>query len=202
MKLNIGKVCLFLSGFFIFFLFSCATKPHFEGQGDLCGIIIDENNKPVNDFIVYCRAADQKAFSKDPAPVKTNESGLFVVYGISSGEYLLSGSKNNYLSLEPHLYSFEDPTKIICLQTRSYRSAIKRAAELIAMGQTEEAVSLIENINCEKDSREEFYIKAYQFLLTEDRDKRLSILKTLKNNNFQNDSFFIDYTNRLEEMVK
>lgn len=202
MKLNIGKLCLLFTGAFIFFLISCASKPHFEGQGDLCGIIIDENNKPVKDFIVYCKASDKKVSAKNPGPVKTNESGLFVIYGVPSGDYLLSGSKNNYLSIDPVLYSFEDRTRIICLQTRSYKSAILRAEELIGMGQIKEAESLIAKINCEKDSREELYIKFYQFLLSEDKDNRVSIFKNLRKSNFPNDSFFMDFTNKLEEMLK
>ena len=202
MKLNIRKFCLllFCSSFFLFF--SCASKPSFEGKGDLCGIIIDENNKPVKDFIVYCKPVNQKFLSQALGPVKTNESGLFVVYGLSAGQYLLSGNKKNYLSLEPHQYSFEDRTRIICLQTRSYKSALERAGELAAMGQKKDAEDLLSKISYEKNSREELYIKAYQFLLSDDKDERLSILTDLKNNEYQNDSFFMDYTKKLEEMMK
>ena len=64
--------------------FSCATKPAFNGCGDLCGLVVDENNYPVKDFIVYCEPSE-KGWSlenglpgKDIQPVLTNESGLFV----------------------------------------------------------------------------------------------------------------------------
>ena len=37
-----------LSVFFI----SCKTMPRFKGEGDLCGLVVDENNEPVKDFLI------------------------------------------------------------------------------------------------------------------------------------------------------
>ena len=202
MKLKIFKLTLPLLCSSLLLFSSCLSKPRYEGSGDLCGIIIDENNKPVKDFIVYCKLANPDKFSKDPGPVKTNESGLFVFYGLPCNAYMLSGCKNNYLGIEPFLYSFEDRTRIVCLQTRGYKSAITRAEELAAMGQTEEAAALVGRIACEKDSREELYIKAHQFLLSQNKDTRLSILNDLKNRNYKNGSFFTEYTKKLEEMMQ
>ena len=36
--------CLFLASFLFL---SCASKPKFSGQADLCGLVVDENNNPV-----------------------------------------------------------------------------------------------------------------------------------------------------------
>ena len=152
----------------LFFL-SCASKPVFEGKADLCGLVIDENNAPVKDFIVYCKAADMKTWGNTPliTPVLTNESGLFVFYGLSSGEYLLSGEKTNYLRITSTSYSFNDRTKIICLQTKSFKASVLNAGEMLRLGQVAEAIAILRGISCEHNSQEEIFLKDYTAKLEE-----------------------------------
>ena len=78
---------------FSMLFWSCASKPKFTGKGDLCGLIVDEKNKPVSDFVVYCTACEPNL--QIVKPVITNESGLFVFFDVPAGSYHLSGSKNN-----------------------------------------------------------------------------------------------------------
>ena len=40
---------------FIFVMLSCKSMPRFKGEGDLCGLVVDENNEPVRDFLIYCK---------------------------------------------------------------------------------------------------------------------------------------------------
>ena len=142
---------------------SCASKVRFEGNGDLCGLVLDENNSPVKDFIVYCRPAELKLKTSNPvvAPVITNESGLFVFYGLPSGEYILSGEKKNYLRLEHVKYRFDDRTKILCVQTKSFKAAVLSAEELLHLGQAQEAGEVLRGVCCDKGSSESVFLKEY-----------------------------------------
>ncbi|SEQ29832.1 hypothetical protein SAMN04487977_103300 [Treponema bryantii] len=195
---KIIKCFMFLS--FLMCVFGCVSKPGFKGNGDLCGLIIDENNKPVKDFIVYCHSGD--ASPHNIRPVLTNENGLFVFYDIPSGKYLLSGEKNNYLNISKISYSFNDRSKIICLQTKSFKAAIESADEMIRLGQTEEAYKLLCNISCESKSAEENLIKAYQFFTADKERKKKSIVAQLKKYKGDDCTFFNNYAAKLEEAVK
>ena len=62
--------------------FSCASKPVFSGKGDLCGLVVDENSKPVKDFVIYCESKSAGKKLAEVKPVLTNESGLFVFYDL------------------------------------------------------------------------------------------------------------------------
>ena len=141
------------------FLCSCASKPKpkFKGSADLCGLVIDENNLPVKDFVVWCEPV--KLLGARPGPVLTNESGLFVFYGVPSGEYVLCGEKNNYLRVESVVYDFNDRTRIICLQTKSLRAAVVKAEQLLGLGQAAEAGDVLGKICCEADSQEDIFFK-------------------------------------------
>lgn len=167
MKKNI-YILAFVIAFEVLF-WSCASKPSFEGKGDLCGLVIDENNAPVKDFIVWCKPADMKTWGSKPliSPVLTNESGLFVFYGLSSGQYYLSGSKTNYIRLEPVLYSFNDRTKIICFQTKGFKAAVLSAEELLGLGQKREALVLLRQLSCEPGTSEEAFFTEYIAMLEE-----------------------------------
>lgn len=178
----------------------CASKPRFKGKGDLCGLVIDENNAPVNDFVVYCHSGDANV--QVIQPVKTNESGLFVFYGITSGEYFLSGNKNNYLRIEKTAYRFDDRSKIICLQTKSLRAAIMSVEELLCLGQISEARKVLKNICCEEKSKEKKLLKAFEFYVSDKDRERKAILLDLKKTSKKEIAFFKEYTAKLEEVIK
>ena len=134
-------------------LTGCASKPGFEGKGDLVGMIIDENNKPVRDFVVFC--------SSGTKPVVTNESGIFAFYDVPSGEYFLSGEKEGYLRLENVSYNFDDRSKFIVMQTKSFKAAVLNAEELIRLGQAEDARNVLGGICCQPGSSEELFFTEY-----------------------------------------
>ena len=157
------KKCIFLLLVCLGIFLSCKSKPAFDGRGDLCGLVVDENNFPIKDFVIYCKATDIKSWGAKPVitPVLTNESGLFVFYGLPSGEYCLSGEKNNYLKLDSALYSFNDRTKIVCFQTKSLKAAVLNAEELLRLRQADQAAALLQGICFESGSPEESFFKEY-----------------------------------------
>ena len=183
------------------FIFSaCASKPRFEGKADLCGLILDENNAPVKDFVVNCAASGGKALAI--RPVITNENGLFVFYGLPSGKYILSGQKNNYLRIKHVPYAFNDRAKIICLQTKTFKGAILSVEELLRLGQLLEAGKVLGDICCESKSREQLYLKAYQFYVSDSARKKKSLVSELKRKNKFETDFFRTYGAKLEEINK
>lgn len=184
---------------FLLLFSSCVSKPEFEGKGDLCGIIIDENNNPVKNCIVYCNSPDKK---KIPVkPVLTNESGLFVFSGITSGDYFISTEKNNYLRIKALPYCFNDRNKIFCIQMKSCKAALKQVEEMLVLGQKKEASSLLDDICCEKNTKLHMYIKAYQLFTTDDKELKRSIISEIKKSSYSSDSFFEDYLSKQEELI-
>ena len=192
---------LFVSAIMWIILFAaCASKPGFEGSGDLCGLVLDENNQPVKDFVIYCKSASK--ILVNIRPVITNESGLFVFYDLPSGEYFLSGNKTNYLTISEVPYQFYDRTRIICLQTKSYKTAVLSAEELIRLGQKKDAEKILDSISCETGSREEGLLRLYQFYVEDKEEDKKKIISELKMNEKNNSDFIKSYSLRLEEVLK
>ena len=197
--MNVKKIIFYLFISLILFC-GCVSNPHFEGKGDLCGLVVDEKNQPVKDFVIYCSATDSKF--KTISPVITNESGLFVFYDVPSGNYVLSGMKNNYLRITKTEYNFNDRSKIICLQTKTFKSAVSHADELIHLGQPNEACELLNTICCEEKSFEKTIVDLYQFYITSDDSERNLMLEKLKKNGSSEIAFLSEYVEKLEEVSK
>lgn len=178
----------------LFFL-ACASKPGFDGRGDLCGLIIDENNKPVKDFIVYCSTSGNYI-----QPVLTNESGLFVFPSLHSGEYKISGEKNNYLRIEKVVYRFNNRTNILCLQTKSFKAALLKAEELLYLGQTKAAMDVLEKISCEKKSPQQKLVLFFKFFALETNKEKRTLLDKIKKNT--STDLFKNLEAKLEEEIK
>ena len=200
------KLTVFIAVTVLFF--SCASKPVFSGKGDLCGLVVDENSKPVKDFVIYCESKSAGKKLAEVKPVLTNESGLFVFYDLLSGDYLLYGEKNNYLKIEVTPYSFNDRSKIICLQTKSFSATVKTADELFRLGQPESAKILLSNLSYEKESFEAFLITAWKIFLVSDENEKHRLIKELKkglNNPDYRQSeiaFLKEFSEGLKEVIK
>ncbi len=197
------KRFIFILQLLIICLFtSCASKPEFKGKGDLCGLIVDENSRPVKDFVVSCCNKKKGIGTVPVLPVITNESGIFVFYGLSSGTYSISGEKNNYVRIKEIDYDFNDRTKIICLQTKSLKEAVKKAEELILLGEKEEAEEMLNSIVLEKDSREECLVQAYSFFTARDTKEKKIITERIKKYSGKDSDFFRSYAEKLMEDLK
>ena len=117
----------------------CASEPGFKGKGDLCGLVIDENNRPVRDFVV-----------------------------------LSFGRKEKLFKIEETFYRFNDRSKIIVLQTRSFNSVILNAEELLQLNQFDEAADLLKNVCCEANSPEEEFFEKYVAKIQEVKNEKVN----------------------------
>ena len=177
----------------LFTLNSCASKPKFTGTGDLCGLVIDENNQPVSDFVLYCKK--DSGLSKSAI---TNESGLFVIQGVPAGIYKISGEKSNYSKITDFEYQFVKRSNILCLQIMSLKGAISEVDGLILRGEKEKAILLLNNISVKEKSSEEALINSYKYFLVSDEQSKNQILAQLKNIDNSHSKFFTEYSDLLE----
>ena len=81
---------------------------------------------------------------------------------------------------------------------------MSKADELLRLGQTEDACVLLDNIDCEKDSKEQLYINAFKIHAVKDENQKRILLAELKNtNNLNKESDFIKtYAEKLEEVME
>ena len=190
------KLKKILLQFCLFFLFvclipSCATKPKFSGNADLCGLIVDENNRPVKGFVI--RAVCGMSGIKSAV---TNENGIFVIENVPSGKITISGEKKNYSKISDVNYHFINRSDIFCYQVKSVKAVIKLVDELIMRSEIEAACNLLENVSCEKKSMEWGLVQSYKFFLTDSKHKKKEILSSLR------ESAVSEYIKSLEVFLK
>lgn len=145
---------------FLFLLISCGSVPKFQGNGDMCGVVVDDFNRPIKDFAVTCRnqlLESNKTF--------TNESGIFVFHDMPSGIYTISGMKNDFLRLEETKFIFSDRSKIFCCQVLGIDTALDKIENLILLKEYEAAFDVLKAIQYVKSSNEETVIKYYRNIL-------------------------------------
>ena len=153
-----------MAGFFIIALVSsCKSLPSFKGEGDLCGLIVDENNSPVKDFVIYCKN------ELDTRTALTDENGMFVVHGVPSGVYKISGQKKNYVKLENAEFLFTDRNKIFCCQVASVEGAFESVEELIIRGE-----------HYDRRTPQEAVVLTYRFFLTDKIREKKKIASSIK----------------------
>lgn len=139
----------------------CSSVPRFSGKGDLCGIIVDENNNPVSDYLVTCKKSVGLKKS-----VFTNESGIFVFPDMSSGVYFISGSKTNFLDLKETEYVFSDRSKLFCCQVMDLDKVLDVVIQNIKTHEYENGLQLLEAVSCKRNTYEELVINRYrEFIL-------------------------------------
>lgn len=138
--------CLFL-GFLMFVFGACASKPAFSSDGDLCGYVVDENNEPVEEYIISCRG--HRGLWKTTI---TNKNGLFVFENVSLGNCYFRGRKNAYVELEKNMQIFGDRAKVLCFQVTSIDKALDKVEEMILYEDFKGAELLLDQISCEKNS--------------------------------------------------
>lgn len=177
--------------FFICMFLSCTSKPRFTGNADLCGLVVDEQNKPVKGFVIraFCGMSGMKS-------AVTNENGIFVIENVPSGKIMISGEKTNYSKLSSVNYQFINRADIFCCQVKSVKAVIKQVDELLMRDEVESACNFLDSVICEKDSIEWGLIQSYKFFLTDSNQKKKEIFSSLIM------SAVSEYTKELEVFIK
>lgn len=152
-------ILLFLSGT------GCVTKSAFKGKADLCGMVVDENNCPLQDFVIsYKRGMEVKT-------VNTNSSGIFVVNDVQCGEFYLKGEKSGYVRIDEKKNDFNDRTRLLCFQVSSIDVVLGRIEALIKNCQYKEALEMLLTVSTANNSNEDKVFMAYKDFLQEKLEK-------------------------------
>ena len=136
---------------------SCASKPKFRGKANLCGLIVDEKNKPVSDVKVSLWRGGSCLQTS-----LTNENGIFVFYNLSSALYKISGEKRGYSYLDKVDYRFSDNAKIFCSQMFSMDAVFKEAEEKLLCGETKKMLEILDSLCVSKNDYDETALLFYR----------------------------------------
>lgn len=136
---------------------SCKTVPKFSGANELCGVIVDENNMPVNEYVVKC--------GTDFVTAKvaiTNERGIFVFNNMPAGKYYFWGEKEGWAKIVKQPFLFNSREKMFCCKVNSLNSALDNIETQIKCGNYQEALSLLDEICYRKKTPEEEVVTFYK----------------------------------------
>lgn len=168
--------------FLVFIFCGCVSKRNCIKENDFCGMIVDENNRPVSDFVVSIK--NELNITETAI---TNKSGLFMFPDIKSGFYFISGERENYVKLENKKYFFNGNPDLFCSQIISFEEAINKIESYIKVNNFQKADELLNKvvINENKCCRALFIIyKAYLNLKLENLvvyQDCLNLLKQIDN---------------------
>ena len=175
---------------------SCKTIPRFKGQGDLCGLVVDENNEPVKDFLIYCKNEFEVT-----STALTNETGMFVIHGVPSGIYKISGKKKDYAKLAWVEFYFTDRDRIFCCQVESIEGAFKTAEQFMLRGEIKNAESVIDSLYCDKKTPQQAVVLVYKFFLSEKNREKKRIINEIRKIGRIEDVDYSEYADSLEELL-
>lgn len=147
----------FLFALQVLTLISCASKPKLTGRAELCGYVVDENNYPVEEFIVSCRS--ELGVWKTTI---TNQKGFFMFENMDLGNCFFKGQKNGFVKLEKNMEIFGDKSKVVCFQVSSLDRALDSVEEKILCEDFESAKALLNQIVYMKKSPAESVILCYK----------------------------------------
>ncbi len=192
-----NKTVLFPLTFLVLvFFISCASKPKFRGNGDLCGLVIDEKNRPVKDFLIFCDGPMNQNHT-----ALTNDGGVFVIPDVPGGNYIISGKKLNYSGLEKTTYFFCDRTKIFCCQVSSIDATLESVSNLLIRGENQLAENQLNSLSYEKNSAEEAVVNFYRFYLAESKKEKIRIISKIRRISKQGKCDYSAFADSLEELV-
>lgn len=191
---RISRQCFFIIFFSVSFI-SCKTLPKFKGDADLCGLIVDENNTPVKDFVIYCKT------NLETNTALTDESGMFVIHGVSSDVYTISGKKKNYVKLEDEEFLFTDRNKIFCCQVESIEGAFKTVEEYILRGEKKKAEEVLASLYYDKKTPQEAVVLVYRFFLAEKNRDKKRIVSSIRKLGKIDDVDYSQYADALEGLI-
>ena len=176
-------------------LLSCKTLPSFKGKGDLCGLIVDENNAPVKEFVIYCKN------DLETRTALTDENGMFVIQDVSSDIYKISGQKKNYVRLEDKEFLFTDRSKIFCCQVDSIEGAFKSVEELLLRGEKKNAEELLSKLYYDKKTPQDAVVHVYQFFLSDKAGTKKRIAASIRKLGKIDGVDYSEYADALEALI-
>lgn len=121
---------------------SCVTQKQCIKKNNLCGIVVDENNKPVSDYLIICSS---NPFNK--LSTYTNSSGVFVLSDLDIGTYNISGKKQNYGEINNKDFYFDGGSSMLCFQVSSLQELLCKTDKYIENKEYEKALNIINEIS-------------------------------------------------------
>lgn len=191
------KIIMFVLPLFLGFCFvSCASNPRFRGNGDFCGMVVDEKNQPVNEYLINCWK-DGVIFES----ALTNQSGIFVLQNIPSGKYSLSGQKENYSDIKNLKVDFCFRDKFLCCSVFTADGFFAHLQKLIKTEDFDMAVSELDLLRCKKGSYVSKLCLCYEawlYVLKKEQKAALNLLKKIRKTGEKD---FCSFADRMEEML-
>lgn len=118
---------------------SCKSVP--AENRNLTGMVVDEKNRPVSEFVLTCK--DEKG--KEVATAITGENGMFVFYDVGYGDYLISGKKPYFTRIENEKYTFSKQSDFCACQIMTFEEALMSFYRLLPT-KPEEAKRILDSI--------------------------------------------------------
>ncbi|MCF0242880.1 MAG: carboxypeptidase regulatory-like domain-containing protein [Treponema sp.] len=142
------------------FFISCASTQLSE-KGNLVGLVVDENNKPVDEYVLHLETEKGKRFS-----AMTSVDGIFVIENLSRGNHRIEGNKDLYEKLNQELI-FNDYSKVFCFEVLTADGIFNKANKKIKEGNISEADVLISKLQCNTSETVGEVLKFYKEKLNE-----------------------------------
>ena len=139
-----------------------------SGTSSLVIMIIDENNKAVNDYqLVLTNAANPNQWEKRI----TESEGMCVFNSVLPGQYFIEGRKNNYTQIEKVVIEVSKRGEVFCFEVCGGQALFQKVEDLYALGMYEEGLAWLDKFNCEQNTLQSsaiHFFKAYGFRKIDD----------------------------------
>lgn len=177
-------------------LFSCASSPRFRGNGDFCGMIVDENNEPVNEYLVSCYKGGVVLGS-----ALTNQSGIFAIQNIPAGKYTIEGQKEFYSDIKDLKVDFCFRDKFFCCTAFTTDGVFENVKRLIKLEDYDGALEQLRLLRCQRSSyvwKVRLCYESYVYALKKDTKAAANLLRRVRK---LNESEFYSFASEVEEVL-
>lgn len=146
---------IFLS---IAFFFGCKSNGIYSESFDFYGIVVDENNEPVEDFTIRCEPLDKR--KSGVVTAVTSEKGIFILNDLKQCDYEFFGRKIGYAKITGEIKSTFNSQKMICIQVCSADSVLENVKKQIVMKNFEKALILLDEIETGAENACEYLVNS------------------------------------------
>ena len=198
-----------LKGFFIVLIFAavtfaaCKSTKGFEGNANLTIMIVDENDRAVDDFEISLYRS-KKVVPDFESSVSTNKNGLCVFNNIPAGQYVFQGQKNEYTKITFAQFDFNTRSDLYCFRVFSADYVLEQSEQLFKKGEHQKALELLEKLCTQEgtllQSTVSFY-KACCYALLNQKEKAGSELPKITE--YKNPAFEASkYCTAIEQIIE